>query len=419
MSPDNFALPEAYVQDGIFAPNRQAFKALIVRAHDSYTEFGVNKLYEYAQNGLLILFSGGIPTRYLGYNATGARIANETLQRIQSFDNVHVVPEDNLAATLQSFGVYPRASINANTTWYPLWREDSQANKDYLYVYNDAPNNTRGEGFSNGSITLAKNGQPYTYDQWTGDVSPIYNYNSNEENITIPITLAGNQTTVIGFHRDEAPRKVDAARLPLGSWVETVSNDTGRAAVRYPCDPAYEVTLANWTLVVESWTAPEDMYNLTPDATRTNTTYYLDELTSWRNTTDELRNVSGRGYYSASFDWSGSGFRVQFSGALLDLGAIVHTARARINGHQLPPLDVTRAVVDVGGFLRNGTNEVEILVSTPLGNALRPVWDEIQTSAKTPPGLSGVDAPLEADYGLVLPVVVRPYCTLEVPMLDA
>lgn len=395
---------------------------MIVRANESLTDEGVSKLYEYAQDGLPILFPGGIPTRYLGANSTGAKIANQTMEKVKAFDNVHIVSENNLAATLQSLGIYPRASVVANRTWYPVWREDSKAKKSYLYMYNDAANDTRGQGGSSGSVTVDKIGQPYKYDQWTGDNTPIYNYASDKDTVTVNVSLAGNQTAVIGFHHDEAPKKADSAKLPSGAWIDTSSKSKNKHTVtaKYPCDSTAATSLTTWTLIVESWTAPSDIYDLTPDAAKSNATYHLTSLTSWRNTTDELRNVSGRGYYSTAFAWPpAGGSSKSCAGALLDLGAIVHTARASVNGHALPALDVTHAVADIGSLLRKGKNTVEIVVSTPLGNALRPLWNQVQTSGKTPPGLNGIDAPLEADYGLVMPVVVRPYCEMEVELVDA
>lgn len=418
LSPDDFSLPEAYVKDKVFAPNRQAFKALVVRANESLTVTGTSKLYEYAQSGLPILFPGGIPTRYLGANVTAARYVNETLEKIKSLDNARIIPEEGLLAALTSLGIHPRTSIKANATWYPVWREDSKANKDYIFIYNDAVNNTIGEGYSTGEVTFATTGQPYHYDAWTGDITPIVDYQASKAGITIPISLAGNQTTIIGFHRDEPTLTKPTKTVPSGASVEGGSGEAAPTAY-YPCPSSIpSISLKDWTLVVESWTAPADVYDVATDAARRNQTYHIHDLTSWRNTTDELRNVSGRGYYSSTFNWPPSSSSPKApDGAMLDLGAIIHTARASINGHALAPLDVTRAEADIGPLLRRGKNSVEIMVSTPLGNALRPLWDKIHTSGKAPPGARGnmsIDAPLEADYGLVLPVMIRPYYSMSV-----
>jgi hypothetical protein len=78
-----------------------------------------------------------------------------------------------------------------------------------------------------------------------------------------------------------------------------------------------------------------------------------------------------------------------------------------INGHTFPPLDLTWARANISRYLVNGVNEVEVVVSTPLGNALRAIWDSIEIAGKT--AASQLGAPSVADYGLVFPVQIVPY----------
>jgi hypothetical protein len=96
-----------------------------------------------------------------------------------------------------------------------------------------------------------------------------------------------------------------------------------------------------------------------------------------------------------------------YCGALLDLGRIVHTARVSVNGNLLPALDVIWARADISAYLQHGVNTVEVVVSTPLGNALRPIWDGLESSGKF--AKSQIGAPRVAAYGLVGSVKVVPY----------
>jgi hypothetical protein len=48
-----------------------------------------------------------------------------------------------------------------------------------------------------------------------------------------------------------------------------------------------------------------------------------------------------------------------------------------------------------------------VVVSTPLGNTLRAIWDSIEIAGKT--AASQLGAPSVADYGLVFPVQIVPY----------
>jgi hypothetical protein len=117
LSPDNFALPEAYVAGQTFAPERQAFKALIVGANELLTGLGVAKLSEYAHAGLSIIFLGGMPSNFEGYDQTGFTTANATISSLTFLRNVHVTsPNQRLAAVLSSLNISPRTAITANRT---------------------------------------------------------------------------------------------------------------------------------------------------------------------------------------------------------------------------------------------------------------------------------------------------------------
>ncbi|KAK4539121.1 hypothetical protein LTR36_001465 [Oleoguttula mirabilis] len=430
LSPDNFGLPEAYVVNGTLAPERQAFKALVIRSNDTLTVAGVDKLVEWAHAGLPIIVSGGLPQNLTGYNVSGGtEYVRSALAGIVSLDNVHIVPYDNLAASLQALGFTPRTAVSASRIWYTYLREDANACVTYAFVYNDAFDSEFGTGASVGSVTFETTGVPYLYDAWTGDVSPILAYQQTNTTTFIPLSLAGNQSTIIAFHHNETsstgtrivslPDEVYSAssQLEYGSSVVTVkagnttepvllSNGT---AISLPV-PAASNTLSNWTLVVESWSPPSDLYVDQTKAALSNSTYTLSNLTAWNEISDSLRNVSGRGFYSTSFIWppqNGSA-----DGAVLNLGAIVHTARVWVNGHQLPPLDPTDAAADVGPYLIDGVNGVEIAVTTTLSNVLRPIYTEIRTSGTTWLG----PQPDEQAYGLLQPVSVVPYTTVTIQL---
>lgn len=64
LSPDNFALPAAYVANNVLAPGRQEFRALIVRANDTMTVDGAICIAMYAYRGLPVVFAGGVSTLF-------------------------------------------------------------------------------------------------------------------------------------------------------------------------------------------------------------------------------------------------------------------------------------------------------------------------------------------------------------------
>lgn len=423
ISPDNFNLPFANVVNATLAPERQAFKAIVVRANDTMTASGVAKLAQFALQGLPVFFSGGIPSNISGANETARIYVNTTLDQLISLSNVHLVSYDYLAQSILSSSIQPRTAITANTTWYTYWREDTVDSIDYVYIYNDATGLPRGSGYSTGSITFDSIGVPFTYDAWTGSVTPILSFTQTASTTTIPLQLAGNQTMIIGLHRSQST--FEPQTHIIDSPAHNTFSFSGQSICVFPGSPARTLTLSNgttisfstttaetvtlgpWNLILESWTRPSNLFSIDTIATKTNTTYNLPSLLPWSSISSSLQNVSGRGYYSTSFTWPPSS---PASGAFIDLGAIVHSVRVWVNGHVLPPLDVTAAKADIGKFLVEGINEVEVVVASPLGNALRAVWDELLASGQAP----AAAVPGVAEYGLVGDVRIVPYMSYEI-----
>ncbi|PYI20353.1 secreted protein [Aspergillus violaceofuscus CBS 115571] len=444
LSPDNFNLPEAYVANGILAPNRQAFKALVVRANETLTVNGVAKLVEYAHEGLPIVFPGGLPSTFSGYDPKGQAQALHLLQNITSLLNVHLVSDQNLAQTLQSLNLHPRTAIATNSTVHTTWRYDPTTKASYIYIFNDAAGRPANSSTaSSGTITFATTGTPHVYDAWTGAVSGIAIYNQSAAHTTIPINLAGNQTLIIGFHHTPNPNtppphipipnlphttlpeatlstqhnlttltlKRTYSTSPLTLPLSTSSNKT------LPLSPILTppIQLKKWTLTLESWTPPADIYNITPGPTRTNTTYpNLNTLLPWSSLNPALQNVSGIGYYTTTFTLSQKHTQQGGGGAILDLGRISHAVRVKVNGQAIGPVDLSAARKDIGAWVRAGRNTVEVVVASPLGNVLRAYWGVVGSGGK---GAAETGAlPGVAEYGLVGTAWVVPYEVVEVEL---
>ena len=431
LSPDNLVLPEAYVENVILAPNRQAFKAMVVRGNDTLTISGVQRLVDFANAGLPIVFSGGVPQNLTGYNTTGTQYVRSALSSILDLSNVHIVPYENLASSLSALGIIPRTAVSADRFWYTYWREDNASSRSYVYIYNDAWDSEIGEGSSTGSITFEEMGVPYLYDAWTGATQQTLAYQQTQTTTTIPLQVAGNQSIIIAFHTDEqtptgtrllaTPSEVYSTTEASGVITLKAGNATEPAllsngtAVTLPL-PAAPISLTNWNLTIESWTRPKNPAQDQTVAAKSNSTHQLSSLQPWNQMDSSLRHVSGRGFYSTSFTWPPK--QGQADGAVLDLGIVVNTARMWINGQQIPPLDPTAAWADVGEWLRDGENTVEVVVTTTLSNALIPLYqrdgegegDLIRTSGTLWLG----PQPLEQEYGLVMPVSIVPYRTTTV-----
>ncbi|RAL14117.1 uncharacterized protein BO97DRAFT_448686 [Aspergillus homomorphus CBS 101889] len=438
LSPDNFDLPEAYVANGTFAPNRQAFKALIIRANETLTVTGVAKLVEYAQEGLPLIFPGGLPSTFSGHDRDGQAQAQalHSLHNLTSLSNVHLVPDTHLAQTLQALSIHPRTSIATNSTVHTTWRDDPTTQTHYIYIFNDAATKPINASTATGSITFASTGTPYIYDAWTGAVSAVASYNQSSTHTTIPITLKGNQTLIIGFHYTDAHAGSTAIHLletnpSIGMSTTTRNNTTLTLHRTHDPNPltiplsnnktltlgpmlAPAMALDNWTLTIESWIPPAEIYDVSAGPVRTNTSaYHLGStLRPWAEIDGALRNVSGAGYYSTAFGLSRDYTREGGGGVVIDLGRVSHAVRVRVNGWDIGPLDLTDARKDIGEWVREGKNEVEVVVASPLGNVLRQYWDVIESGGKKA-AVTG-QMPAVGKYGLVGEVRVVPYRVVRV-----
>lgn len=372
---------------------------------------GAKYIAMFAHQGLPVVFAGGVPTLFWGNDPSGAAYVNATLQSIRSLQNVHTVPFASLAASLASIGVLPRAQVNANGTWYAQWREDTANAMTYVMLYNDAAGIAFPGGSTTGTVTIATTGAPMLYDAWTGEVTPIAVFTESSTSITIPLTIAGNQTVIIGIKNGKAAKASTTAAPPNAVAISAVSASTYSVKSTADFTP---ITLGPWNLTIEAWSPPADLYAFNGSTVKTNTSYTLDKLVSWRHIPNtNLTNVSGRGYYTTTLLWPPAG-KNKVAGAIIDLGSIVHFARVYVNGALVPPLDPVLARADIGAYLKKGINNVEVVVATTLINVIAPFWSQQRSSGGAPTFFgNGVLGPAQTqDYGLIYPVVVQPYGTI-------
>lgn len=436
LDPATLASPDAVVQDGVLAPRRQAYRALIVRGSDSVTVPGAGMLAKLARAGLPLVFAGGLPS-YVGghHDRAGRAYVNQTLRALRCLANVHHVPrEDGLADVVAALGIEPRTRVRARPSaarWWPVWHETADGRAQYALVYHE------GEERSAGTVTFRSTGRPYRYAASSGAVTPVGVYTQQGTTTTIDLVLEPHQAVLVGFHHGEPPAvhatatsagvldvrfaagglRAVVGSSPAGAHAEWVRTSDG-VVHRVPAVAAAPAALGNWTLVVEHWDPPSPLTDIAAVASRWNSTHRLDGLASWQQIPG-LAHASGRGYYTTTFAWPPAGAADPVDGALLgallSLGPVIHTMAASVNGHALDALDALAGgggTADITPFLVAGAqNTLEVVVSTTLANRLAPIWDTLRTSGAPPTGLFGSETrpPGNADYGLVGPVTLIPY----------
>ncbi|KAL4985144.1 hypothetical protein BDW68DRAFT_199006 [Aspergillus falconensis] len=435
LSPDNFNLPSAHVSRGDLAPENQAFRALVIRADQSMTIEGVNDIAEYARSGLPVIFLGGQPTGCLGFDTACSEHVTKALDKISRLKNVHEVPDGSLAQTLEKLRIQPRARLTTRSPWFTQWRHDLESGADYVFVFNNLERSSSRTILSSGFVEFQSTGIPYRLDAWTGDVKPVTTYTQTKHATRIYFELAEGEIALLAFLPGPSPRNhltftagpiVDIT-LPSDSRrgdekiVKIRNNIPGLSSRVTIKDSEFRVhafkalveaprRLEDWTLTVEHWDPPKDLYDTYGTVKWNSTHEHVSTLKPWTSISNDLDATSGRGFYRTSFTW-GSATRRRSDGAYLELPPISHTVQVSINSHVVGPLSIYRPSIDITPYLVDGKNNVEIVIATPLGNALRPIWKKLVTGGHFyNEGTENIaPVPVQAEYGLVGDVRIVPF----------
>lgn len=432
LSPENFNMLNARVVDNLLAPEAPAYKAMVVTSHQNVTLDAVKQLQQFAQAGLPIILSGGLPGYFAPGNTSDEKAISSALQSLKNSNKVHTVGARQIAKKLADLRLSPRVGVQANGTWYPVFRTDNST--DYVYLFSSS------SSASKGAITVQTTKTPYMFDSWSGRRSPVLHYQTKESGLRIPLTLAANQTMVVAFSNNLASEidtpPTHAVQLPSNVVGYNYTSSKGLAlhvasgqpgTVKLSNGKEYNTTsstdrsapppsfkLTNWTLTAEHWEAPSNFSDASIPAQKRNTTHHLPSsfLRSWVDVPG-LHNASGVGYYSTTFTWSSLSNTTK-TGAYIILPPTNQGLTLTINNHKLPPLDFANPHADITPYLVSGTNTVDVVVPTVMWNYIRSVFNRIRISGippLLPEPLAGV-----VETGLVGVVKVLPFREVRVDL---
>lgn len=432
LNPANLNLSEAYISGNILSPEAPAYQALVITAQDNMTLAAVSRIQRFANAGLPIVLSGGLPGYFVSGNGSEKAAVMHAIHELSTSPNVHTASNGELAAKLSSLRVRPRVQVatSNNATWFPVLRTANST--DYVYIFNNGRTGT-------GYITVNSTKTPYVLNSWTGERSALLNYQIRGRTTRVPLNLAVNQTFVLAFTNhwksEIATPPAHAIQLPSNAWgyhyshtrgldIQTVfSPHSKHSSLKLSSGRTYnlstegitsEFSLQNWKLIAEHWKAPQNMSDVKTVADKHNTTHYLNSLVSWLDIPG-LQNASGVGHYSTQFTWppaepAGNG---SADSAYLSFPPISHGIKLSVNGKAVPTLDFARPVVDLGPFIRHGRNEIMAVVPTLMWNYIRSIYSDLKISG-SPPMLTTL--PGNVDIGLIGEVKVVPYKTQHIPL---
>jgi hypothetical protein len=269
-------------------------------------------------------------------------------------------------------------------------------------------------------FSLEGRGQPYILDAWSGTITPILDYSTNEDRVTIRIKLSRDNGVLIAL--SEQPNRFGIAPPPVhvtktsadgasmnrgamlirasaaGTYTTTLSNGRTLQSAIGAVPPPIDLTHVKWHLSAEDW-QPANPYATTfgPAAAETRKDRVeldLDGLKPWPQIAG-LENAAGIGTYSTTFSLPAE------IGATLSLGEVFDTFTVTVNGRAVA-IDQLSAETDIGPYLQAGQNTIVVRVATTLNNRLAKIDTDVATRG------------LVQLYGLVGPVRLTPYATATV-----
>ncbi len=358
-----------------------------------------NQLLEYAKAGLPIVFVGELPSTAKFFTESDEDIT-KIVEQIISFENVYqVTTERDLPALLQQIDITPDTSYAQPSSLLSQHRQDTNA--DYYYFYN------QGDKQTVTTITLDSEGIPYLLDAWTGEITPIAQYQIKDGTTTFSLSFDAKETALLAIAQDGWNETTPSSHA-VASDTELRYNSQNQLVARISEPGNYQITLQdgttkqisvndeltpitldNWTLSIESWTKPDDPTLLTTIKKTKLEPIQLDKLVPWREI-QGLEDVSGIGTYTTTFqldNWN------QQKGATIQLGDISDVYQITVNGHTLQAANQIDTNVDIGAYLQQGENTISIKVSSTFINYINSI---------TPQTRSGkVNSRENQDYGMM------------------
>ncbi|SNS45990.1 F5/8 type C domain-containing protein [Actinomadura meyerae] len=399
LSPAHLRRKDATYSHGALFGDGSAYRAVLLNDQKTMPVDAAEKLLRLARQGLPVVIAGDVPSTVPGAADPAredARLKSVVSELLRQRGVVRVASEADAPKALRNLQVTPAATPqDGSGALLDVRRQDGSTN--YYYLYNQTNTATAQK------VTLTGDGVPYRLDTWTGEITPITDYEAGHGTVTVPVRVAGNDATVIAV----TPRR-DA----------TFPGRPGRPGNRpeHGKDVPQPVRLGEWSLSVDSWgpgasglpgdTAHKALGPVTVKAGADGALPAWSAITPANGHPVDLKDVSGVGTYTAHVtlddDWKG------IDAAELDLGTPVDTVRVNVNGHDLPALNqADLRHVQVGRHLRPGNNTITVRVASTLLNAVR-----------VAPG-TGASSRAPMDYGLFGPVTLtaaggdRPVLTAE------
>lgn len=383
-----FERPELTLGGAQLCPEGPGYRALVVWDVDSLSLDIMNRLIDFAENGVTVVFEGLVPSRVRGMDFGGSKDAEFTglMNKLKALSNVHFAADEAQLVDILKNAVPPMATASA------AGMELSRFT-DGVYTYYMVNNPTQADAEAI-TLELTGDGVPYVLDCWAGRAYPAMEYSAEAGKIRATVTVKAGQNLIL-------------ALLPMAD-----------SAVAPAVAPAGKTQLENWDLTLTCWgparegDAEYDPYN--PSVSRKVPYSFKNVATDakWhqldfdQSMLDELRvpnttDISGVGVYTTDFEapdgakWADLVLTARYK---TNIGAVT------LNGKSIP-VDPMSDVFCLDGAVKPGTNHLEVKLLSSMDNrtnyedSLYPE-PKIAGSAGAMAGMFGQKPQIRYAYGL-------------------
>lgn len=369
------------VTDGRLTAGDVAYDALVVYDVAEMPLAVAEKLEAIAQAGLPVIFymqtPGTVEPSLVEGSGTDADV-QAIVSAMLALDNVCEATDDAaLLGALASANALPDAQVKGLKT---LHREDADGT-DYYYLLNDTPETVSAIAMLEGE------GATGLLNCWTGEVEPAAAAQTDEGRVAVTLNLAPFEGAIVAIGEN----------VP----VEAVESEPATGALK-------AIPLGNWTISLDSW-GPypvEETVNFN-DAKVTTLVFEDQPLVAWSELpasaeqiaelgVESMSDVSGIATYTTSFtlpeDW------VEGSEALLRFEhGEDQVLRVTVNGTAIENVNAMSDALDIGAYLVNGENTLEIRLSSTIVN--RFMYENFHNGNNYAMSFAGGPAP-NAPHGL-------------------
>ena len=393
ISPDNFDLDTAVVEDGVLNPEYAGYKALVINQEDTMKLEDAQNILEYAKEGLTVIIIGDSPSADGTYSTEDDQAVIDVFEEMKSLDHVFCIgTEDELLQALSDAGIRPSVQYGEEALVAAQHRTGEEADIYYFYNYTGSYDYASNDQYYSDDatvsmdVTLAGSGVPYRMDPWTGEITALTDYTDHGDG-TISLNLTGQDGEAVfiavtadssflsGAEDTKARAMGEAISLDTNTWsLDVISYEPGEQALDSEAED-YD---------------PTDIEKAELD------TISLDTLTAW-DTIEGLEGVSGQGVYTTTFHLDGGS-----DGAVLDLGDCYdNILEITVNGTAIADINQITHEVDLGGYVAEGENTLTIRIGTTLAAAVRKAGGNVSEE--------DVNPSYPTTYGLLGGVTVTPY----------